>query len=640
MLHQESAGNPLFITEMLHSLGEAGFLRHDAQGYLIPPDPATFSQSAVALPRSLRDLIAGRLVRLSAAARQALAVAATLGPDLDDDLLQRTIGWDEEQTVAALEELLQAHLLVEAPGGSYRFSHEKIRGVAYADLAEARRTLLHRRAGEALAARHAAPDLLAYHFARGKAWRRAHQYAVVAAERAVEAHANREATVHYTTALEAATHLSGEVEPSRLAAIHEARGRVWLGMSEYAAAIDDFERALEEARRAGDERRALSAQRYLALARFWHHEPAARALGYAEGALAEARRLGDRHEVAACSAVLAAILVTRGRLREGISRVEEAIRVGRETGDDYLVADAVGTLGMAHGWRGSFHQARSELAQSLELARVRHWGLLIPRALFFTGLNTAMAGDYQAALDFLTECRRYAEEMNDRWWLARLPNTFGWVYQELYDIGTSRRYDAEGVEAARESPWPEPLGNALVNLAMDWLLSGELGHAQDAFDQAAELLGRDETMQWRWETRLWLGLAEWWLARCDAEHALAFAGRALTLARQTRAAKNAMKARRLQGLALLASGHLDTATNALTRAARLADCLNAPRLRWETHALLARLGQQAGRDAEAERHIRIAGGLVDAVARTLKDEALRARFLGAEPLRDLFAGLR
>jgi DNA-binding SARP family transcriptional activator len=629
-LHQESAGNPLFIGELLRGLTEAGLVRRDETGQVVLPEADVENYASVPLPATLHALIAGRLARLDDHARQALGIAAVAGRALDVALLVRVANTSEELAVAALDALTSDGFLRDQPDGSYHFGHDKVREVIEADLSEARQALLHRLVGEALEARgEPAPGLLAYHFRRGKAWRSAFAYGRLAGERAVGAHANREATIHYTTAIEAAERLGGEIATTELATMFEARGRARLGMSAYAAAAEDFQRALDLAQRAGAIQRGLSARRYLALARFWNHEPAERSVGHAEAALAEARRLGDQHEIAAGSAALAAIVVTRGRLREGMANAKVAIEVGRETGDDYLVTDATGTLGMAQGWRGLLPGARQNLAQSLGAAQRNGWGLLVPRGLYFSGISAAAAGDYEIALDFLGACERYARESDDRWWLARLPNAFGWICQELYDADAAERSNAEGVEAARASPWPEPLGNALVNLGVDWLRRGDLGRARAGFDEAATLLGRDETMQWRWETRLWLGLGAWSLQRGDLDAALELADRALALARRTYAAKNAVRARRLQGQALATRGDLPAAIAPLRHAARLADRLASPRQVWETRALLAMVERRLGRDAVAERELQLARDCFRSVGSRLA-EPRRACFLAAE----------
>ncbi|HEY7294300.1 MAG TPA: hypothetical protein VH916_04620, partial [Dehalococcoidia bacterium] len=503
----------------------------------------------------------------------------------------------------------------------------KIREVAYAVLSEARRTFLHRQVGAALAERGAPPGELAYHFARGRDWPRTYATALAAADAAIAAHANDEAAAQYGLALEAVSQPGGQVGEAELAALLEARGRALLGMSEYAAAIADFVRAAELARGAGDAHRALAATRHLALARFWQHEAAAGPLQLAEAALAEAHRLDEPSEIAACSATLASILVTRGRLREGSARAREALAAGEAAGDLYLVADAGGTLGMASGWRGEFARARAELAASLELASTRRWTLLVPRALFFSGINAAVMGEYDLALDLLGQCRRYADESGDRIWLARWANTVGWVHQELYDLETARRLDSDAVEAARESPWPEPLGNALVNLGLDWVLCGEAGEAATNFARAEALLGRDETMQWRWETRLWLGRGELALLRAGHEAALGYAARALALARTTHSAKNALRARRLQGLAYAAAGRPETALGSLRRAAWLARRLATPRLEREVLLALSAVADRLGRSVEAERYASAAAAIAARIAAGLCDARLREVYL-------------
>ena len=72
--------------------------------------------------------------------------------------MQTASGRSEEETVAALENLVARGILVEqtttAAGSvpaAYDFSHEKLRALAYEEMGLARRRLLHRRLAETLA---------------------------------------------------------------------------------------------------------------------------------------------------------------------------------------------------------------------------------------------------------------------------------------------------------------------------------------------------------------------------------------------------------------------------------------------------------------------------------------------------------
>jgi predicted ATPase len=136
-------------------------------------------------------------------------VAAVIGRDFDAGLLERVLGFDEDRFLAALEDALDAGLVVEAPGdpGRYSFAHALIRETLYGGMSSARRARVHRRVGVAL------EDLgdeskigaLALHFTRAadpEDAERAIRYGLQAGEQATAMLANEEAAAHYSRALE------------------------------------------------------------------------------------------------------------------------------------------------------------------------------------------------------------------------------------------------------------------------------------------------------------------------------------------------------------------------------------------------------------------------------------------------------
>jgi DNA-binding SARP family transcriptional activator len=150
-----SEGNPFMIVEAVRAPQEPA--RERAVGRLPLPD-------------RVREVITGRLERLSERARSALGVAAVLGGDIEFDTLRHASGLDEGPTADALEELVRRRVL-EHTGTAFAFDHDQVRHVAYERLLPARRRLLHRAAGEALEAVHGGrldeiADRLAHHFAQ------------------------------------------------------------------------------------------------------------------------------------------------------------------------------------------------------------------------------------------------------------------------------------------------------------------------------------------------------------------------------------------------------------------------------------------------------------------------------------------
>ncbi len=199
-LHAETEGNPFFVEEIVRHLAEAG-VRADLAG--------AHELERFGLPEGVKDVIARRLDRLDAKAIEWLRVAAVIGRDIDEALLERVVALDEDDFLNALDEALAAGLVVESPlrRGSYSFSHALIQETLYEGMSAPRRARIHRRVGEALEERGAERDLtaLALHFTRAAGAQdaeKAIEYARRAGEQATAMLAHEEAAGHYARALE------------------------------------------------------------------------------------------------------------------------------------------------------------------------------------------------------------------------------------------------------------------------------------------------------------------------------------------------------------------------------------------------------------------------------------------------------
>lgn len=101
----------------------------------------------------MRALLRERLARVGETAGQVLAAAAVIGRSFDLVTVRETAGRTEEETIAALEELVRRGLVREriGPGEpTWDFAHERLRAAAYEATSLARRRLLHRRVAAAL----------------------------------------------------------------------------------------------------------------------------------------------------------------------------------------------------------------------------------------------------------------------------------------------------------------------------------------------------------------------------------------------------------------------------------------------------------------------------------------------------------
>ncbi|WP_432206456.1 BTAD domain-containing putative transcriptional regulator [Mycobacterium paraffinicum] len=143
-----TGGNPFFLIEALRHVDESG---------------GRWDQST--LPQGVREAVSRRLSRLPAEANKALAAAAVVGSRFALELVERVVGDD---LVDAFDEACKAGIVIEEPGGRYRFNHAIVRQSLLAELPSVRRMRLHQRIATTLENEPGADEELlaelAYHY--------------------------------------------------------------------------------------------------------------------------------------------------------------------------------------------------------------------------------------------------------------------------------------------------------------------------------------------------------------------------------------------------------------------------------------------------------------------------------------------
>lgn len=152
-----TAGDPLYITELLRSLDEDGLLRIEA---------GVVDVTGEGLPADLRTTLIRRLSWLSADVVEFLRLASLLGGTFTLRDLASVTGRSIVDVAALLQEASQSGLVI-GDGDRLTFRHDLIREAIYTDMAPAVRGDLHRAAGQALAAEGAPVTQIAQQFALG-----------------------------------------------------------------------------------------------------------------------------------------------------------------------------------------------------------------------------------------------------------------------------------------------------------------------------------------------------------------------------------------------------------------------------------------------------------------------------------------
>jgi DNA-binding SARP family transcriptional activator len=397
LLHERTEGLPFLVLEYLAAVGDGGELP------ALPPGGA-------------RDLLAARVRGVGEAARQVLAAAAVLGRSFDVDTARAASGRSDEEAVAALEELAARGLVHEVGGDVYDFGHGLVRDLVYAQTSLARRRLLHRRVGEALAAaargrRPQEPPAasIARHLELGGAAAEAAGWHRLAGDQARAVFANHEALHHYRAAI-------GLGHPDT-AGLHAAVGDLETLLGNYDAALAAYTTAAAAA--PGADRWVVEQKLGAVCARRGDWAAAERHLAAAQAGLGTG---GDQARRAGLAVDRSLVAHRQGRSQAAGRLAGEALELATEAGDADALARAHGMLGMLGAARGDHAAARAHLEQSLALAEA----LPDPSARVAALNNLALAhratGEVEAAIAHTRTALELCARQGDRHREAALHN--------------------------------------------------------------------------------------------------------------------------------------------------------------------------------------------------------------------------
>ncbi|HET8579278.1 MAG TPA: adenylate/guanylate cyclase domain-containing protein [Methylomirabilota bacterium] len=645
-LLDKAEGVPLFVEEVTKTLLDLGVLRRENGGLRMVK-----GMGEVSVPDTIQGIIMARLDRLGEDGKRTVQLASVIGRQFLQRLLERIAGLTG-QLEGLLGQLKELEIIYEQgllPEPAYIFKHAVIQDVAYNSLLKERRRELHRAVGAAIEELY--PDRLAdhyqelaHHFVIGEEWAKAFEYLVRSGNRAKDAFANQTALDFYAKALEVSARVSPPLAPRRIMEIYQWRGQVWRLMGRVSKAIAELEPMLAMARETGDRVAEAQALVDLSLAHWLtfssDHVPHTKA--FAEEALRIGREIGDQEAVAKSLSYLGLVYQMEGDLESGDQKLEESLRISEAHGLKDAIAQDLTWLGAHAEWRGEFHKAIPLCRRAEETALANHDGLSELMALAFRCLALAGLGEYTQALATMNEGLAKAREREAAFIVGRLTNTLGWFYQELGDFRRSKELNRESQDIGHRIKNPNVEISALINLAYDQF---QLGEPRDGLLLLEDGLGRVEKQafgahRWRWAMHLATYLAEIRLALGEPEQALLQADKALAIARKTGSLKYAAKNHLLRGLIVMAGRDVARAEADLREAVATARRIEHPSLIWQSaHGLARALASLAdgprGDRSKAEEAFQlatIAADTIRSIAERAPDPALREAFLAWAPV--------
>jgi DNA-binding SARP family transcriptional activator/predicted negative regulator of RcsB-dependent stress response len=407
-LYERSAGNPYYLSQLMQA----------------PPNST---------PSPLLDMISARLNSLPDLARDVLQAVAVLQPYSDLATLWQTSGHSENETLDAVDLLVQQGILLEQ-NDDLSFSHPLLAQVLDTNLSGMRRRLLHRRAAQAWlnSAAGKVPELagrLAYHYQEAG-------------------------------------------EPSLAADYAEQAGNYALRLGATAEAERFFRQALEEER--------TPTRLYgLGVSLYWQGD-------YAQShpLLAEAHdrwiEANDSAHAAEAALELARSGLATGQIKDALHWIQQ--------GRSYLVEEhndsalALGSYLLATGMRASgqsLAEAEAHLYEALRYAKKANYASLQPPILFELGNVKAQEGDLEAALGYFEQTINFAQQQNDSLHIALGHNNLAFHALLLAKIELAHRHIEPAIAIVEERD---------LATSRQWVYStrGEIALAEHDW-QAAEL---------------------------------------------------------------------------------------------------------------------------------------------------------
>ena len=664
-LYTLTEGNPFFVEETLSAMIAAGDIFY-AQGYW-----NRRSLPAARIPHSVQDAVQQRTQHLGEAAKQVLTLAAVAGRHFDFALLQQLTGYDEEQLLKVMKELVFAQLVVEESTEQFAFRHALTRQVIYTHLLARERTRVHRTIAETMeqlppAALDAHVEDLANHFYQAKVWQKTVDYAQRAGEKALRLYSHRAAINYFTWTLEAADHLS---LPPTLP-LYRARGQAYDTLGEFEHAQRDYTQALDAARtkhdRAAEWQSAIDlgflwAGRDYARAETWFRqglmlsqalddpalharslnrignwhlnvEQPQEALRYHREALAIFQQLHDARGIAETLDLLGMTSYLGGDLSGGTAYYQQAIALFEELGNREGLTSSLATLTMCASTYhtdaliavASLAEVLPDAERAVKVAREIGQRSAESYALFQLGLCLGSQGEYTHALAECQQSLHIAEEIEHRQWQTAAHAMLGGVYSGLLAHRQARDHFEQALVLAQETHslfWTRMATGYLASVSIllhDYARAGALLHTA---------LSPGTAIQTMAQRMLCCASVELALAQGQPAHALNIIDRLMASAAQGTEGQNSLRVLKLRGEALVMLQRPVEAAVAFEEAQEIARTQGVRPMHWRICIALGSLYQAQGRNTEAEQVFATARTLIEELAATIADEPLHDNFL-------------
>jgi tetratricopeptide (TPR) repeat protein len=636
LILERAEGNPFYIEEIAKSLEELGTLKK------MEEIGTAKAQEQIQIPTSIQDIIMARIDRLPEEQKSALQIAAVIGREFANRLLERTAKLKEGITdilgdLVGLEIIYQTQFYPEL---SFMFKHALTHDVAYNSMLTSKRKVIHALTGEVIEKIYSTRleehyEILAHHYEQGEVWDKAIKYLVLSGKKALSNMANPSARTFFKKVIDIRRQKDVTLLPELEYEIYQGKGNTEFNMGHYDVAEKDFFKAKEIAKEIGDKNKEAESLSMAGWSMASGKKFEVAMITYREAA-DFGRQIGNPIIEGRNLIGLGLMKLSLGEVQESVREIEKAVQIGKKINSPLLLILSLSLRAFQSPHYGiSDEEAFEYLNKAIPILKSVQNARACVLVYLILGYIQACKGDYTASIANFQEGIQFAGETGEALNRAKGLNWLGWVYGDLGWISEAKKLNKESYKAALQmgSGSEEVEANAVINLAENAVAEKDYGQAENYIEG---LLKKAETnpgysfIRHRWEVRQLCTLAEIFLYKGDNDEAMKFAQRAFEIAERTKNKRGMIRANRHMGEIYIKNRKFSTAEKKLNVAISDAKKIENPLHLWKTHFTLGQLKNAQGINREAKEQFTEALQVVMNVSSNFKDEKIREIFLNSE----------
>jgi diguanylate cyclase (GGDEF)-like protein len=508
-IYRETGGNPFFIEELMKSLEtNNAFVSTETELSFIEGE-------GIVIPHLIMSVVNRKMGMMSSQSQELLEYAAVIGRKFDFTLLREVTGIKEGYLFDLMDEIIDMRLLKESEGERYCFSEDVIRETIYQQIHKIKAKSYHRIVGEALENLNAecVENVVEE---------------LIAADRAKNAYANRDAIKFYGRTLECLkkSGMKGrelkEIEVlKKKAAILDLVGdnemaiedlreavrnsqvlgekkleanclidlcRVFFELSHYDDTIEMAENALEIYRELNDYQGEMEGLNCIGIAN-WYIGEFKSALESYRSSLTIAEKIGDKKYEAKILGNRSIIFWNMGEYSKALKYYLRSLEITKTIGDIETEAKALSNIGLIYGDLGDNAKAKEYYEGSLKLSAEMGARKLEATTLNNIGILSVISGEYAKAIKYYETSMNISIETGTRKVEAMTCNNIGTLYSYLGDYSRSLEYCTRSLQISREINDRQTETESLISIGEIHLEKGELSVAEEYFEEALEVAG-------------------------------------------------------------------------------------------------------------------------------------------------------